>query len=222
MSNIARLIILIASLAIGVAAQITAVPIDHEDLQSWNEVQLTVPMSKQVDFLSRLTLRFGNDVSRLIERRYTVGFAWKPTTAISISPFYSYVDARNSTGRFRIENRLNLAATYHFPIKRFGLSHRSTVERRLRLPENSWRYRAQLTFDKDIPSKVIPKTKFFMSDEVFYDSILERFSRNRFAVGVTKTITQNLALDIYYMRQNDGVSRPGDLNIIGTAWKIKL
>jgi hypothetical protein len=24
------------------------------------------------------------------------------------------------------------------------------------------------------------------------------------------------------MRQNDGFSRPGDLNVIGTSWKVKL
>ncbi len=220
--NILRLIIITTFLAGGAFAQITAVPVDHEDFQSWNDVQLTVPMSKQLDFLTRLTLRFGNNVSRLTDRRYTFGFAWKPTKAVSISPFYTYVDARNSAGRFRVENRLNLAGTYRFPIKRFGLTHRSTIERRLRNSGNSWRYRAQLTFDKDIPNKVIPKTKFFMSDEVFYDTISDRFSRNRFAIGITKTLNHNLSLDIYYMRQNDGVARPGDLNIIGTAWKIKL
>ncbi len=222
MLNIVRLIIITAALAAGAFAQIISVPADHEDNQSWNDLQLAVPMSKRVDFLTRLTLRLGKNVSELSEGRFTIGFVWKPSKVLSISPFYSYIDTRNSSGRFSIENRLNLAATYRFPIKRFGLSHRSTIERRLRRTVNSWRYRAQLTFDKDIPSKVIPKAKFFISDEVFYDTISDRFSRNRFALGITKTLNHNLSLDIYYMRQNDGIARPGDLNIIGTAWKIKL
>ena len=221
MLKIVKFFIVITFLSTGVLAQSAAVQ-DDEDFQSWNDVQLTVSMSKQVDFLTRLTLRFGNDVSQFNDGRFTIGFIWKPSHAVSISPFYTYVDARNSTGHFKIENRLNLAATYRFPVKRIGLSHRSTIERRLRKPVNSWRYRAQLTFDKDIPNKVIPNTKFFMSDEVFYDTISDRFSRNRFAVGVTKTLNHNLSLDIYYMRQNDGLSHPGDLNIIGTAWKVKL
>jgi len=35
-------------------------------------------------------------------------------------------------------------------------------------------------------------------------------------------LTKNLQLDVFYLRQNDGFSRPGDLNVIGTAWRIRL
>src|SRR6185436_11097723 len=123
--------------------------------------------------------------------------------------------------QFRIENRLNLAVSYRFPIKRIGLTHRSTVERRLRRPVDSWRYRAQMTLDKDIPKKIIPGAKWFVSDELFYDSSLDRFSRNRFSAGITKTLNRHLSVDIYYMRQNDGDARPGNLHTIWTSWKIK-
>jgi hypothetical protein len=51
---------------------------------------------------------------------------------------------------------------------------------------------------------------------------LKKFSRNRFTAGITKTLTKKLSLDVYYMRQNDGFSRPGDLNVIGTSWKVRL
>ncbi len=220
--KIVRLIIIVAALSVSTYSQITGSSPDQDDLQSWNDVQLTVPMSKRFDFNTRLTMRFGKNITRFNDARFAVGFTWKPTKALSVTPFYQYINARNVIGRFRIENRLNLTANYVFPIKRFGLSHRSTVERRLRRPVNSWRYRAQLTVEKNIPEKIIPKAKFFVSDEVFYDSFLNRFSRNRFAVGINKTLSDHLSLDIYYMRQNDGFARPGDLHIIGTAWKIKL
>ena len=195
---------------------------DDEDFQSWNDLQLTVPMSKQFDFFTKLTARFGKNVSRLNDGRYAVGFVWKPAKSLSISPFYWYVNARNSRSQFRTENRLNLAATYRFPFKKFGLTHRSTYEYRYRGVGNSWRYRAALTFDHDLPKKLIPKTKFFFGDEVFYDSATAKFSRNRFSAGITKTINKHLSLDVYYMRQNDGYAHPGDLNTIWTAWKIKL
>jgi len=194
----------------------------QDDFQSWNDVHLTVAMSKHVDFYTRLTLRFGKNVSRLNDERFAIGFILKPTRSLSITPFYWYVNMRNAISQFRVENRLNLAVNYVFPIKRFGLSHRSTIERRLRQPVNSWRYRAQLTIDKKIPERIIPKAKVFMSDEVFYDSFLNRFSRNRFAVGITKTLNPKLSVDIYYMRQNDGIARPGDLHTIWAAWRIKL
>lgn len=209
-----------ALFSVAAAAQTTQVRAD-EDIQSWNDVQLTMPLAKKVDFFTKLTLRFGKNITRLNDGRYTIGLVLKPSKALSISPFFGYINARNGGGDFRIENRLSLSATYRFPIKKFGLTHRSTYEYRMRAV-NTWQYRAQMTFDKDIPKHIIRHTKFFFGDEVFYNSATAKFSRNRFNIGLTKTINKNLAVDIYYMRQNDGFSHPGDINAIWTAWKIKL
>jgi hypothetical protein len=194
----------------------------QDDIQSWNDIQLTVPISKNFDFQTKGTFRFGKNITRLNDGRYQVGIVWKPTKSFSISPFYWFIRARNSRGVFNNEHRLSLAATYKFPIKSFGLTHRSIVERRLRQPANTWRYRPSLTFDKDIPKSIIPGAKFFFGDEIFYDSGLKKFSRNRFSIGINKVINKNLGVDIYYMRQNDGFTRPGDLNVIWVAWRIKL
>ncbi|MBK8151486.1 MAG: DUF2490 domain-containing protein [Acidobacteria bacterium] len=132
------------------------------------------------------------------------------------------INARNTRGKFRIEHRLNLRIGYKFPIKKFGLSHRSWFEYRMRPTGNSWRYRPSLTFEKDLPGKLIPKAKFYVTEEPFYDSSLKRFSRNRLSFGINKTLSNSLSLEIYYLRQNDGISRPGDLNVIGTSFKLKL
>lgn len=191
----------------------------QDDIESWNDLQLTVPMSKQFDFVTQVTMRFGKNVSRLHDARYSIGFAYKPDKQWTFQPFYLFVRARNSRGQFRTENRLNFWIGYKFPTKGFGLSHRSTFEYRIRGVVNSWRYRPSLTFEKDI--KFIPNAKFYMIEEIFYDSSLDKFSRNRLTVGITKTLTKKLSVDFYYMRQNDGFSRPGDLHVIGTTWKIK-
>jgi hypothetical protein len=195
---------------------------DDEDIQSWNDVQLTVPVTKEFDFYAAVTARFGKNLSRLNDRRLAVGFIYKANKSWSFQPFYWNIRARNTSGKFGIEHRLNLRVGYRFPFKKIGLSHRSLFERRLRSPRNSWRYRPSLTFEKDIPKKFIPKAKLFVIEEVFYDSILKKFSRNRFSVGVTRTLTRQLSLDVYYMRQNDGFSRPGNLNVIGTSFKVRL
>ena len=194
---------------------------DDEDVQSWNDVQINVPLSKQVDYFNKVTMRIGKNITRLNDGRFAVGLVWKPTKALSISPFYWLIKARNAAGKFRIENRLNLAATYRFPLKRVGLSHRSTYERRLRSTVNTWRYRAMITLEKDIPKSIIAGAKWFLSNEVFYDSVTKRFSRNRFSVGISKTISKRLSVDVFYMRQNDGFSHPGDLNSLWAAWKIR-
>jgi hypothetical protein len=219
MKKIIFALILFGSCSLFAAAQTAG---GEEDFQSWNDLQLTVPMTGHFDFFTQVAMRFGDNVKRLSDGRFTLGFVWKPNKAWSFSPFYQHVRARNAAGRFRTEHRLNLRAQYRFPFKKFGLSHRSTYEYRLRQPLNSWRYRPSLTFEKDIPKKFIPAAKFYITEEIFYDSLLKKFSRNRFTAGITKTLTKKLSLDVYYMRQNDGFSRPGDLNVIGTSWKVRL
>ena len=205
-----------------VGAQHTAFVQDDEDFQSWNDIQLTVPLTKHFDFFTMLTMRIGKNVKRLSDGRYQLGFTWKPRKDVSISPFFWYIQARNSAGRFRTEERLSLRAVYKFPVKGFGLSHRSIFEYRSRGVGNTWRYRPSLTFDKDISKKFIPDAKFYVTEEPFFDSATSRFSRNRITVGITKTLSKHLAVDLYLMRQNDGFSHPGDLSVIGTSWKIKL
>lgn len=194
--------------------------VEQDDFQSWNDVQLTVPMSEKVDFVTQVTGRLGKNVTQFNDGRFQCGFVFKPNKSFTIHPFYWHIKARNSRGQFRTENRLNLRIGYKFPIKKFGLSHRSTFEYRMRSTGNSWRYRPSLTFEKELPKKF--KSKIYVTEEVFYDSSLDKFSRNRLTFGVNRTLNKKLSLDVYYMRQNDGNSRPGDLNVIGTSWKIKL
>lgn len=205
--------------SISVKAQ-TPPLVAQDDIQLWNDVQLTAPMSKHFDFWTSVTMRFGKNISRLNDGRFAIGFIYKPDKHWTIQPFFWSIKMRNSRGQFRDESRLNLRIGYKFPIKSVGLSHRSTFEYRIRNVGNSWRYRPSLTFEKDLPKKT--KSKIYLTDEVFYDSSLAKFSRNRFTIGITRTLTKILSLDLYYMRQNDGFSRPGDLHVIGTSWKFKL
>ncbi len=214
------LVLAVASFYTIFAAAQTA---DADDNQSWNDLQITVPVNEQFDFTLAGTLRFGKNITRLNDRRIAVGFVYKASKAKSWSfqPFYWNIVARNASGKFLTEHRLNFRAIYRFPFKRIAVSHRSWIERRLREPRNSWRYRPSLTFEKDV-GKIIPGVKLFVTEEVFYDSILKRFSRNRFSAGINKTLTKNSSVDVFYLRQNDGFSRPGDLNVIGANFKIRL
>jgi hypothetical protein len=198
MLRIAGLILILISGILAAEGQSTLQP--QDDIQSWNDVQLTVPMSKQFDFQTKVTLRFGKNIQRLNDGRLQFGIVWKPTKWLTISPYYWFIRMRNSRSVFNNEHRFNLAVTYKFPFKTFGLTHKSIIERRNRQPVNTWRYRPSLTFDKDIPKHIIPGAKFFIADEIFYDSGLKKFSRNRFSIGINKTVNKNLSVDVYYMR----------------------
>lgn len=216
-------IVVVISLACSaVASAQTPTPVDDEDFQSWNDLQITVPLNKRVDLLLQATFRFTQNLSRFNEGRVGAGFAFKLNKAVTFSPIYTYIESRNSAGAFRTEHRYGLRGTYKFPTKSFGLSHRSIYEYRVRSSGNSWRYRPSLTFEKALPARFMSKAKFYITEEPFYISTTGKFSRNRFSIGINKTLNAHLSLDIYYLRQNDGFSHPGDLNVLGTSWKIHL
>ena len=170
-------------------------PQPEEDFQSWNDVQITVPLSEKLDFQTQFTARLGKNVTRLNDGRFAAGLVYKPHKWLSINPFYWNIRARNAVSVFREEHRWNLRFVYRAPTKGFGLSHRSWFEYRIRGTAKSWRYRPSLTFEKDLPAKFIQKAKLFVTDEIFYDSLLNRFSRNRFSVGINKVLNNDLSLD---------------------------
>jgi hypothetical protein len=215
-------IFLVCALLSAVAAAQTRTVPDDDDIQSWNDVNFTVAVKEKLDLYFPFTLRFGKNVTRFNEGRLGAGVVIKPHKSFSITPIYTFIRARNSAGIFKTENRLSLGLVYRFPTKGFRLSHRSQFEYRIRPTVNSWRYRPSITFEKDLPAKVAPGLKAYVTEEPFYDSVSDRFSRNRLTFGVNKSINKNLSLDLYYMRQDDNFSHPGLVHVIGTGWKVKF
>ena len=197
---------------------------DRSDTQSWNDIQLTVPLAAKVDLVTKLTLRFGGNLTKFSENRILFGFSFKPKKGLSITPFYWQANTKNPrTGKFSTEHQLDVAAAYRIPVgKKYGITHRSIYEYRMQRSGNSWRYRPLLGIDRTLPAKWLKNTKMFVTAEAFYDSKLRKWSRTRFTSGISHAFTKQLSLDLFYTRQNDGYSRPGDLNVIGTAWKVRL
>ena len=198
----------------------TAVP--KADTQNWNDIQLAIPLNKKVDFTIQGTVRIGDNVSRPVDERWGVGWVFKLNKYLSLNPFYFHREARPPHGRQEYEDRLTVGATVRFPLGRFTLTQRNWFERRWREPQvDAWRYRNAVLLEH--PFK-IGKTKFTfgVGDEVFYDWSLHVWVRNRFAVGASHTFNKHFTLYVYGMRQNDGRSRPGDINIIGTQWRFRM
>lgn len=193
-----------------------------DDNQSWNDMVVSIPLSKKIDFTITGTLRLGKNVSTIAEARVGPGLLFKVSKTFSFSPSYLYLQARNAAGVFHHEHRFNLKANYKFPTKGFGLSHRSLFEYRVRTSGNTWRYRPSLTFEKSFPKRFLKDTRFFVMEEPFFVSTIGKFSRNEFSVGISRTVSKRLTVDIFYLRLNDGYIHPGDFNVIGTAWKVRL
>ena len=219
--------LLIASGLSGVPAQARP-PVPEEDTQLWNDLQVAVPVTKRVDFNLFATFRFGRDVTHLVDRRTGAAFSYRagrffkqPDDFLTVLGGYLNVITRPGEGRRQHENRLNLAVILRFPVGKVGLSDRNLFERRLRFPLDSTRYRNRLQID--YPAKLKDgQFGVFASEEVFYDWSFNDWVRNRVSVGVSRRFNKNFAGELYYMRQNDGRSRPGDLHVIGLTYRVRL
>jgi hypothetical protein len=197
-------------------------PIPKSDNQSWNDLQITVPMTKKVDFTTQITLRLGDNVTQTADQRWGIGFVFKLNKYLSFNPFYFHREARPPNGRHESEDRVTLGATVRIPAGKFIISNRNWFERRWREPQvEAWRYRNRLQLEH--PFKINKKTfTWFVSGEAFYDWSLHVWPRDRFSGGVSHPFNKHLTLELYYTRQNDSHTRPGDLNIIWSAWRIRL
>ena len=197
-------------------------PLDQTDNQQWNEVQLFIPVTKQIDFTLGGTLRIGRDVGNLIDERVGAGFSFKFGKYITVSPNYQHIGMQPFAGRRVWENRLSLPVQVRFEIGKFRLTDRNLFERRLRNSGlKTTRYRQRLQVEHPVGSKDLGLS-LFISDEVFYDWAVDRWVRNRFSVGGIKVFNKHFTQDFYYLRQNDSFSIPGDLNVIGTTLRIRL
>lgn len=196
--------------------------IDRTDNQQWNEVQLAVPVTKNFDFNLLGTLRFGRDISHPVDERVGAGFTWKIGKYWQISPNYLHIGMQPVQNRRIWENRLTLPVTLRFNLDKFRLSDRNQFERRIRNSGlRSNRYRNRFLVEHPVGHKEW-NLSLFIGDEVFYDWTVDRWVRNRFAAGLTKVFNKHFTQDLYYLRQNDGVSIPGDLNVIGTILRFRL
>lgn len=217
---LALAIVFTCGVSLSVLAQASA-PALKEDTQQWNDLQVSVPLNKEIDFTMTSTVRFGRNVTHLVERRVGIGFGFRVGKYLTLAPSYANIVMRPAANRKIDENRLSFAATVRVPLGKFLLSDRNTFERRIRRPLNSTRYRNRLQLDHPVKFGNT-LLQLFVSDEVFYDWSVDDWVRNRFTVGLTRRFNKYFTGDFYYMRQNDGRSRPGDLNVIGVTYRIGL
>ena len=196
--------------------------IDRTDNQQWTDVQLAVPVTKQFDFNVLGTLRLGRDISHAIEERVGVGLTWRAGKYVTVSPHYFHIGMQPFAGRRLWENRLVFPATLRLDVGKFRLTDRHQLERRFRNSGvKATRYRNRFQVEHPLGPKDW-NLSWLIGDEVFYDWTVDRWVRNRFTIGATKVFNKHYTQEFYYLRQNDGVSIPGDLNVIGTTLRFRL
>ncbi len=199
----------------------------REDNQFWNETQLIKPTGKNKELIIIGVLRTGRNFARPVDERIGAGFNFKLNKYLSIIPTYLYVDQQPYDGRRIQEHRLVLNATVKFNAGAFAFMDRNLVERRVRHSSADFTvYRNRLQIDH--PARIGSfKFKPFIADEIWYSTQTSNaktlgWFRNRISAGIIKQFGERFSADIFYLRQNDGVSFPGNVHAIGTLFKIYL
>jgi Protein of unknown function (DUF2490) len=205
-----------------VLATCASAQVDRTDNQQWNDVQLAVPVTKLFDFNLLGTLRLGRDISRPVDERVGAGFTFRAGKYLTFSPNVLAIGMQPVRGRKIWETRLTFPVTVRFNVDKFRLSDRNQFERRIRNSgARSTRYRNRFQVEHPVGDAKWGLS-LFVADEVFYDWSIDRWVRNRFTIGASKVFNKHYTQDFYYLRQNDGVSVPGDLNVIGTTLRFRL
>src|SRR5262245_16128572 len=194
---------------------------DHGDTQLWTEVRFSMPVKNSVDFLVIGGLRAGRNMTDLVNERVGAGVVWNLGKHVELSTIYGRIVWQPVPGQTLHENRFTLDAEFEWPVGRFVLAQRSRIDRRLIDGGTTTRYRNRVRLAYPLRS-FNGGMNIFLSEEVFYDWRLNSWFRNRMAVGVDKPLSKRLLLEIYYLRQNDGISLQGDFHVIGATLHVRL
>lgn len=197
----------------------------QDETQFWNETQIIAPLTKKTDLIFIGAFRAGSTFSgffRPIDERGGGGIAFKLNKYLTVMPTYLYIAQQPSPTRKNFEHRLILNITGKASLGKFNFTDRNLIERRIRHALDDFvMYRNRLQID--YPVKVGDWSfRVYLADEVWYSTLIDAWSRNRVSVGVFKQFTPKFYGEVFYLRQNDGRARPGDVHAIGTLFKVTL
>lgn len=198
-------------------------PLPDHDNQFWSEAQFSGTLIKdKLDVTFWDFWRHGRDFSFPTDVRTGVGLTIKANKHLTFQPTYLYLNQRPWPGVKNLSHRLLLDTTTKFNWGKFGFTNRHRYEHQLRHGRaNDIQLRERMTIDYPVHINDF-QFRVFVSDEIFYSKIFKSVYRNRIAAGVTKTFNARFAAELFYLRQNDGRSRPGDIHSLGTVLKIRL
>ena len=166
--------------------------------------------------------RAGREGLRPTDLRIGFSHTHKPSKYLSLTGGYLYRYGEPVRNRKSYESRFIAAATINVPLRyKFKLADRNQYEYKMRNSRpDTWDYRNRLRIEREVSGKGKKITPFGFA-EVFYNE-RDGWYRTRFAIGLNKKYTKKLTGDVFYLRQHDGINRPGNFNVLGTYLKIHL
>ncbi len=192
----------------------------NSDLQSWNEVQVTAPITKKLSGVFSGVFRLGDHVQRPTDERIGFQFSYKANKNFTFASGFLYRATQPTSTRKAYETRLLEILTINIPVRKYNFSNRNQYEYHfVNSRRDVWWYRNRSQIDREIKIKKF-KIKPFVSAEFFYNGTTKDWFRAHYTAGISKKVNKHFTLDLYYLRRQDGVAFPGNLNVFGTTWRI--
>lgn len=199
----------------------------HDDHQFWNETQIIKHLDTKHDLIFTGVIRLGRSGLRPVDERAGVGVAFKLNPYLTVIPTYTHVEYQPYAGRYIHEERLIINVTAKAAVKQFTFTDRNLIERRVRPGVKDftvYRNRLQIDHPWQLGSW---KFKPFIADEAWYSTqsgATGEFGwfRNRISVGISKQFTEHFTGDFFLLMQHDGITRPGNIPVVGTLFRYTL
>ena len=210
-------------------AALTGVSQDRSSVfQSWNEVQLIVPVVRSTDAegnsVDKITAifggiaRFGRDDVTDARAGIELNFRANKHLTLVTSALYRGDEVVENVQQF--ETRLDVGATFSATWKQVSFRDRNLFEYRVRSGRNDinvYRHRFQASFPVKHNGKILFSP--FLSEEVFYDLSANSYNSNELFLGVTRRLSSRTELDIAYIRNH---TNPANVNGLSLNLKITL
>jgi Protein of unknown function (DUF2490) len=121
------------------------------------------------------------------------------------------------------ENRIQLAADVQIPLAfRLLANIRNMVELRWINGDPSQRYRGRISVEREVVGPFGKAHTLSGSAEFFYSINNGTLSYAQYTADVSTLLSQKVALDIYYQRQNNNQSQPAHVNAVGLVLTLYL
>lgn len=202
----------------------------HPGFQSWNEIQLIVPLVRKKDAqgknIDKVTAvfsgiaRFGRSNYELVDNRYGVTVDFRLNKYVSSFGGTLYRRDELTDNAIRYETRLLGGAVISGFWRKFVFRDRNMFEHRVRNSRNDTNlYRQRIQISRPLKYKERELFSPFISEECYYEFTSGRWVQNEFYAGITRRLNAKTSLDIAYVR-ND--SRPTNVNGLSMNLRIRV
>jgi hypothetical protein len=193
------------------------------DLQNTDELEVSTRLSSVVDATwvaqTRFSSQLPNPATYVLGAEFNIGVSkW-----LIVTPSYYYFVFRTlSNGGVHGHDPI-VAATLISNWRSFTMSDRNRFVGALDITgtANFWVYGNRPTIEYKLrPSRC--KCSVFVWDEILYFANHAGWTRNRFAIGGRKSLSDRIGLNLFFQRQTDAYSRPSHINTLEVLFEMRL